>query len=151
MFEPNPETGDFFGQYQNEITKGAPMSKRLCKDWSGYTLMDGMGKVTVQIRNGYLSTGYDHVTKTLPPFLRCYEHPGNGGKTVRKWVHGVSETHIPELDDMYPNAVVQLYRKKAREAQEAKEAEAAMAETPAATAHANNPTRSASTRLSARA
>lgn len=127
------------------------MSKRLCKDWSGYTLMDGMGKVTVQIRNGYVSTGYDHVTKTLPPFLRCYEHPGSDGKKVRKWVSGPTETHIPELDDMYPNAVVQLYRKKAREAQEAKEAEAAMAEAPAVSTHANHLTRSASTRLSARA
>lgn len=91
------------------------MPKRLSKDWSGYTLMDGIGKVTVQIRNGYLSTGYDYVTKTLPPFLRCYE-TAVGGKTVRKWVGGVSETPISELDDKYANAVVQYYYGKNREA-----------------------------------
>lgn len=127
------------------------MSKQLCKDWSGYTLMDGMGKVTVQIRNGFVTTGYEHVTKNLPPFLRCYEHPGSDGKPVRKWVHGVSETHIPALDGMYPNAVVQLYHKKAREEREAKEAEAKRAEVPAASPYAGYSTRSAGTRLSARA
>lgn len=127
------------------------MSKQLCKDWSGHTYMDGMGKVTVQIRNGYVTTGYEHVTKNLPPFLRCYEHPGNDGKPVRKWVHGVSETHIPALDGMYPNAVVQHYRKLAREAQEQKAAEVSRAEIPADNHYAGSTTRSAGTRLSARA
>lgn len=120
------------------------MSKQLCKDWSGYTLMDGMGKVTVQIRNGYLSTGYKTATDALPAFIRCYEESGSDGKTVRKWVHGISETPLPALDGMYPNAVVQHYRKLAREAQAEKEAEASRTEVPAGNSHAGSPTRSAS-------
>lgn len=120
------------------------MSKQLCKDWSGYTLMDGMGKVTVQIRNGYLSTGYKTATDALPAFIRCYESAGSDGKSVRKWVHGISETSLPELDGMYPNAVVQHYRKLAREAQAQKEAEASRAEVPAGNSHSGHATRSAS-------
>lgn len=126
------------------------MSKRLCKDWSGYTLMDGIGKVTVQIRNGYLSTGYDYVSKTLPPFLRCYES-AVGGKTVRKWVGGVSETPISELDDKYANAVVQYYYGKNREAKEAERIEVQAAEISPSCASETLMTRSTSPRSSVRA
>lgn len=124
------------------------MSKRLCKDWSGYTIMDVLGKVTVKIRNGYLSTGYESVTKTLPSFLRCYEIDDGKGGGTRKWFCGASETHVPALDGMYPNAVVQHYRKKAREKLEAEQAEALRVEVPSISHPAACTTRSANSRLS---
>lgn len=82
-----------------------------CRDWKGYTFMDGLGKVTVQTRNGYLSTGYSRTNEALPAFLRCFEAPGPDGKPRRHWTEGVSEMRVPELDDMFPNAVVHHYRK----------------------------------------
>lgn len=79
-------------------------------NFSGYTLMDGMGKVAVLVRDGYLSTGYSRVNECLPSLIRCY---GEGPK--RQWVYGALSFPIPELDGMFPNQVVQHYRKLAKE------------------------------------
>lgn len=81
-------------------------------DWTGYTLMDGIGKLTVMIRNGKLSTGYQRVNDLLPPFIRCM------GEKERRWVFGMTGIPIPELDGMFPNQVVHHYHKKARETEE---------------------------------
>lgn len=81
------------------------------QDWSGYTIVDVHGKVAVQIRNGYLSTGFSRMNEALPNFLRCFETSGKDGKPSRRWTAGVSEIHVPELDGKFPNAVVQHYWK----------------------------------------
>lgn len=125
---------------------------QLAKNWTGHTLIDGPGKVEVRVRNGYLSTGFPSVNQALPDFLRCYEVTENG-KPVRKWVYGQSEKHLPELDGVFPNQVVQHFHKKARAEREA-EAAAQQAERPAKLPESyrpHYPTRTASQSLSARA
>ena len=88
-----------------------------CEDWSGYTVMDVFGKVEVRTRDGYLSTQYPQINKTFPFLLRCFDNNG-----TREWAHGIETMFIHELRGMYPNAVVQHYKKKAREAESAKSA-----------------------------
>lgn len=125
---------------------------QLAKNWTGHTLIDGPGKVEVRVRNGYLSTGFPSVNQALPDFLRCYEVT-EGGKSVRKWVSGLSEKHVPELDGVFPNQVVQQYHQKARAERHAAATAKEIPTTARQSGFASQycPTRPASTLLSARA
>lgn len=78
------------------------------KDFTGYAVMDGLGKVQIMVKNGYISTGYKHLDRSFPTLLRQLEG--------RIWVSGVTETVIDELRGFYPSQVVKFYHAKANEA-----------------------------------
>ncbi len=80
--------------------------RKPCKNWSGFTIIDGPGKVFVSVNNGYLKTGYSNLNEALPKLLRCIDSDGR-----REWVWGATEIPVPELREMFPNAVVQHYQK----------------------------------------
>ncbi len=86
--------------------------RKPCNNWKGFTFIDGPGKVSVQINNGYLKTGYSHLNEALPKLLRCMEIDGE-----REWVSGATETPLPELRGMFANAVVQHYQKLRKNAE----------------------------------
>lgn len=82
-------------------------------NFTGYTYIDGIGKVKVYVRdNGRLSTGYSRVNEALPLLIRCCGEGKN-----RRWYHGALKLRIHELDGVYPNQVVQHYRKIAMQKQ----------------------------------
>ncbi len=81
------------------ITVGA---RNPCIDAKKLAKFEGIpGKVEVRVRNGYLSTGYEAVNRSLPPNLRCLDG--------QIWVNGLTSVEFREIRGFTMTRAAQYY------------------------------------------